>query len=137
LARLQSRFTFPASGRRYLDSAAPPSAWTAEPWAHDKAYLVLLLKDELEELGNNWVPDDLRLRASVNGVPKTVHAFKTRRTQSAGLARCYFIELRGEVRPEETNAIEVTLPIRQGLVFSGAYIDLPDQMPDGLPRNAP
>jgi hypothetical protein len=142
-ARVTAKFVFPEGGKQYLESAAPPAAWQSEPWAFDKAYLVLLLKDETDELNSNWAPDRLHLSGSgapplgqglsvlINGVPKTVHPFKTKRVQPDGLARCYFAELLGEVRPGQANEVEVTLPIRGGLVFSGAYLDLPDQVPLG------
>ena len=43
--------------------------------------------------------------------------------------------LTSKIAPDEAagapNEIELTLPIRSGLVFSGAYLDLPDQMPAG------
>ncbi len=140
--RAAAAFMFPASAKEHLDSSAPPSAWSAEPWAYDKAYLVLLLKDETDEVNSNWVPDKLhagapasqRLAVTVNGVPKSVYSFKTKRVQPEGLARCYFVELRGEVKPGLANDVEVVLPIRTGLVFSGAYVDLPDQAPLASPK---
>ena len=141
--RVSATFVFPEGGKQFLEATAPPAAWQVEPWAYDKAYLVLLLKDETDELNSNWVPDKLHLSGSgappvgkglsvaVNGVPKTVYAFKTKRVQPEGLARCYFVELRGEVKPDAGNKVEIALPIRRGLVFSGAYVDLPDQVPLG------
>ena len=98
------------------------------------------MKDETEELNNQWIPDKLpilrsnatqpeSLAVSVNGVPKAVHAFKTGRNQLEGLTRCYFVELAGETKAGQQNQVAIVLPIRTGLVFSGAYIDLPDQMP--------
>ena len=36
-----------------------------------------------------------------------------------------------KAKAEKPNDVEVVLPIRTGLAFSGAYIDPPDQMPDG------
>jgi hypothetical protein len=68
---------------------------------------------------------------SINGVHKTLRAFKTVRSQQEHLTRCYFVDLAGETKPGKKNEIQITLPIRTGLVFSGAYIDLPDQMPYG------
>ena len=143
-ATLRARFEFPTSGREYLSHSTPESSWTREPWGYEKAYLVFLLKNETGELNNNWVPDNLPVSASltssgqektfrviVNGVPKTVHALKTKRNQFEGSTRCYFVDLTGEVKPGETNEIEVTFPILTGLVFSGAYLDLPDQMSPG------
>ena len=129
------------AGQVYLSASAPESAWASEPWGHDKAYSVLLLKDETEELNSSWVPDNRFASNSsgpegtsgiaINGVRKTVYPLKTKRNQLKGSTRCYFVDLEGEVRPGETNEIEITLPIRTGLVFSGAYLDLPDQMPPG------
>ncbi len=142
-ARVAATFVFPEGGKQYLESAAPPQAWPSEPWAFDKAYLVLLLKDETDELNSNWVPDRLHLSGSgaspvgkglsvlINGVPKTVYPLKTKRVQPDGVTRCYFVELRREVKPGQANEVEVTLPFRTGLVFSGAYVDLPDQAPLG------
>ena len=100
------------------------------------------MKDETEELNNQWILDKLEilhsnaaqpesLAVSVNGVPKAVHPFKTGRNQLEGLTRCYFVELAGETKAGQQNQVAIVLPIRTGLVFSGAYIDLPDQMPTG------
>ena len=61
---------------------------------------------------------------------KTLHAFKTVRAQKEKLTRCYFIDLGGETKAGQANQVEIKLPIRVGLVFAGAYLDLPDQMPD-------
>jgi len=71
------------------------------------------------------------LSVTINGVSKTVHAFKTKRVQEPGVTRCYFVDLAGETRASQANSVEVTLPIRTGLVFSGVYVDLPDQVPLG------
>ncbi len=43
--------------------------------------------------------------------------------------RCYFLTLEGETIPGDKNAVEITVPIQRGLVLSGAYLDLPDQVP--------
>ena len=73
----------------------------------------------------------------VNGVPKTLHAFKTVNVQlqganqPEGVVRCFFVDLEGETQPGQSNQIEITLPIQTGLLFSGAYLDLPDQVPSG------
>lgn len=85
--------------------------------------------DEKKEANNNWVPDDLPVTASVNGVGKTVHAFRTGGNREKGLTRCFFIAIEGETKPGGSNAVEVSLPIQQGLVFSGAYLDLPTSRP--------
>ncbi len=142
---LRARFEFPSSGQSYLSQAVPESQWAKEPWAYDKAYLVLLLKDETEPLVQNWVPDNLAVAGSlsslaapkpasvlINGVPKTLHPFKTSHNQQEGLTRCYFADLEEETKAGQSNEVELTLPIRTGLVFSGAYLDLPDQMPFGI-----
>jgi hypothetical protein len=102
---------------------------------------VFLLKDETHEQNNNWVPDRLEIEAGapaagvpgvlVNGVAKTLHPFKTIRNQKPDLTRCYFVELTGEVKPGGPNDVQITLPVRTGLVFAGAYVDLPDQVPAG------
>jgi len=42
------------------------------------------------------------------------------------------VELTGEVKQGGSNDVQITLPIRTGLVFSGAYLDLPDQVPTGF-----
>jgi len=141
-ATLNSKFEFPANGGAYLSNSVSESAWAKDPWAYDKAYLVLLLKDETEDLHNNWIPDKLPIlrngatqpespSVSVNGVSKEIHPFKTGRNQLDNVTRCYFVGLAGETLPGKSNQIEVTLPVRTGLVFSGAYVDLPDQMPSG------
>ncbi len=151
---LKAGFEFPSGGESYLSQSVPEAAWVKEPWAYEKAYLVVLLKDETEELNDNWVPDKLpiprekgrssaiesdlsvssetgTMSALVNGVAKTLHPFKTRRRQNEGKTRCYFIDLGSETKPGQSNEVEVSLPIETGIVFSGAYLDLPDQMPPG------
>ena len=148
-ATLEASFDFPKDAGAYLTSKAAPAEWSADPWAFDKAYLVLLLKDETVEQNNQWVPDHLLthepsapsfefgvaaqpvpLTAIINGVPKNLYAFKTRRIQQQGVSRCYFASLDGETR-SGANQVSITLPIQRGLAFSGAYLDLPDQMPEG------
>ncbi|MGA2074460.1 MAG: hypothetical protein ABSH52_13245 [Terriglobia bacterium] len=148
-ATLESQFDYPQSGREWLSSPVPEAAWAKEPWAHDKAYLVFILKDENVEQNDQWVGDGLletkttspagevkftpteSLTAMVNGVPKALHPFKTLRTQERGKTRCYFASLDGETKPGPENRVSVMLPVDRGLVFAGAYLDLPDQMPDG------
>ena len=146
---LESSFDFPASGSDFLSHPAPESAWSREPWAYDKAYLVFLLKDENVAQNDQWVGDQLLrektttpsgeaksappepLTAVVNGVPKTLHPFKTLRNQEPGKTRCYFVSLGSETKAGSSNQVSLMLPIERGLVFAGAYLDLPDQMPDG------
>jgi|GEM_PF-2551578 len=135
-ATLQANFELPQSASKYLTSAAPESLWMESPWAYDKAYLVLLLKDENVEQNNQWLPDHLLagngpLTAWINGTPKTIYPFRTARNQQKGKARCYFVSLDNETKSGSSNEVRITLPIERGLVFSGAYLDLPDQMPDG------
>lgn len=147
---LGASFEFPKKDDEYLSNPAPESAWSLDPWAYDKAYLVLLLKDETVEQNNQWISDHLltekgtpppgeldtppppqSLTAIINGVPKALHPFKTRRNQQHGKTRCYFASLDGETKTGTSNRVTITLPIERGLVFSGAYLDLPDQMPNG------
>jgi hypothetical protein len=143
-ATLRASFQLLATAAPWLASSVPESAWSKEPWAYDKAYLVFFLKDETEELNNNWVLDKLQFQGSaggttpsetigvlINGVPKSLHAFKTERNQVKDKTRCYFVNLEGETKTGQNNEVEITLPIRTGLVFSGAYVDLPDQVPAG------
>jgi hypothetical protein len=130
-ATLRAEFQFPSTGKAYLSKFAAEPDLIKEPWNHAKAFLVLLLKDETKSLNNQWVPDDLLISARVNGIAKAVHAFKTGRMQEHAQTRCYFMTLEEETKPGEKNLVEVTLPIRRGLVFSGAYLDLPDQVPYG------
>ncbi len=148
-AQVQANFNFPQDCSRYISVSTPESAWLREPWAYDKAYLVFLFKDENVEQNNQWVPDHLfatketlpqgegtarppeALTGTINGVPKTLYPFMTGRNQVSGKTRCYFADLGNETRPGSPNAVEITLPIERGLVFSGAYLDLPDQMPYG------
>lgn len=148
-ATVEASFDFPQGDGKYLSDTTPESAWANHPWAYDKAYLVVLLKDENVEQNNQWVSDHLlgltekgppgeldaqqllSMTAVINGVPKTLHPFKTGRNQPAGKTRCYFASLDGETKSGSSNQVSVTLPIERGLVFSGAYLDLPDQMPDG------
>ena len=47
------------------------------------------------------------------------------------MTRCYVFDLEGETKPGEDNVVEISLPIERGLVLSGAYLDLPDQVPLG------
>jgi hypothetical protein len=148
-ATLESSFEYPASGGEFLSNPTPESAWSKEPWAYDKAYLVFIMKDENVEQNNQWVDDQLRgerrtpppgelsftpseyLTVIVNGTPKTLLPFKTLRVQVQGKARCFFVSLAGETKVGASNQVSVTLPVERGLVFSGAYLDLPDQMPYG------
>jgi hypothetical protein len=141
-ATLSSQFEYPAEGSSYLANLTQEAAWSKEPWAYEKAYLIFLMKDETQELNNQWIPDTLPIlrkgetqaespRILINGIAKSMHPFKTGRNQLEGLTRCYFAELAGETLPGKPNQVEITLPIRTGLAFSGAYIDLPDQMPAG------
>lgn len=146
---LGASFEFPQKGGEYLSNSTPESAWSQDPWAYDKAYLVLLLKDESVEQNNQWVSDHVMseetagpqreldrpsppasLTAIINGIPKILYPFKTRRNQPQGKTRCYFVSLGIETKSGSSNQVSVTLPIERGLVFSGAYLDLPDQMPN-------
>ena len=149
MATLQATFELPPSAGEYLSNSTPESAWANHPWAYDKAYLVVLLKDETVEQNNQWVSDHLLVQkgtapareldatqaqsmtAVINGVPKTLHPFKTGRNQPGGKTRCYFASLDQETKFGSSNQVSITLPIERGLVFSGAYLDLPDQMPGG------
>jgi hypothetical protein len=110
---------------------------------------VFLLKDETVEQNNQWVSDHLlaekrtpppgelspaqpeSLTATINGIPKTLHPFKTLRNQEQGKTRCYFASLGSETKVGSSNQVSLTLPVERGLVFAGVYLDLPDQMPDG------
>ena len=130
-ATVESGFEFPDRQRECLTASAPESDWSKEPWDFPKAYLLLLLEDETKQLNNRWLPDDLSITVWVNGASKAVHTFKTGRRQEKGRTRCYFVALSDESRPGSGNKVEVTLPVRRGLTFSGAYLDLPDQVPYG------
>jgi hypothetical protein len=83
-----------AMGAHDLNHSTPEGDWSAQPWAHNKAYLVFPIKDEMEESNNNWLPDGaLGLKSDrhpappgsfsvlVNGVARSVHEFKTKRQQ--------------------------------------------------------
>jgi hypothetical protein len=147
-ATLEASFQFPAGGGKLISNSTSESAWSKNPWAYDKAYLVFLLKDETVEQNDQWVADHLltekrtpppgeltstqpdSLIAMINGVPKTLHAFKTLRNQEQGKTRCYFASLNAETRLGASNQVGLMLPVKRGLVFAGAYLDLPDQMPD-------
>lgn len=130
-ATVQGSFEFPSSGQAALSAAVPDAAWSKEPWDYSKAYLVLYLKDETQDTNSNWVPDDLPITVAVNGVAKAIYTYKTSRRQEKGLTRCYFAALGGETQPGGSNTVEISLPAQRGLVFSGAYLDLPDQTPVG------
>jgi hypothetical protein len=146
---LGASFEFPQKDQQYLSNTASESAWSLDPWAYDKAYLVLMLKDETVEQNNQWISDNLlqekgipppgelditpspqSLIAMINGVPKALHPFRTKRNQQHEKTRCYFASLDGETKSGSSNQVSIRLPIQRGLVFSGAYLDLPDQMPD-------
>ncbi|HKW99260.1 MAG TPA: hypothetical protein VJN43_16085 [Bryobacteraceae bacterium] len=136
-ATLHATFEFPAAAKPYLANSTPEAEWSREPWAYEKAYLVLLVKDENRELNDNWVSDKLPqllpigepMAVTVNGAPKSLQAFKTIRNQHENVTRCYFVSLDGETHAGASNEVRVTLPIQRGLTFSGAYVDLPDQVP--------
>ncbi|MCC6124012.1 MAG: hypothetical protein IT426_03550, partial [Pirellulales bacterium] len=139
-AALKSQFPYPVGGGEYLTQSVPEADWQKDPWAYDKAYLVLHFKNEERNLNDHWVSDALfndgnQTGVRVNGVDKPVFAFKTKRNQDergwAGQTRCYFVELAAETKAGASNEIEITLPVIAGMTFKGAYLDLPDQMPLG------
>ena len=139
--RVKSSFSYPTSAGAWLAKTAPEPDWKKEPWAYDKAYLVLLLNDESRDLVNCWISDTLFAPATkdasapvwlrINGTPKELVPFRTGRNQISGATRCFFASLADETKPGTANEVEMLLPIRSNLVFSGAYLDLPDQMPAG------
>ena len=152
-ATLRAQFSFSPDAAGYLNSATPESEWSVQPWAYDKAYLVLILKDEERPQNDNYVAAKLHVMSApasntvtnvpavkINGVSKTLYLFEittgraSERNQANDLARCFFVDLEGETKPGPSNTVEITLPIRKGLVFKGAYLDLPDQMPYGSSR---
>ncbi len=158
---LKATFKYPEGRASDLSRSVADSVWSKEPWAYDKAYLVFQVQDETETSMANFVPNDL-LNVSktstggtsdfgqtggasaggvkVNGVYKTLHSFQVvpgLRGGKEGFTRCFFVDLDGEVKPGEDNDVEIVLPIQRGLVFSGAYLDLPDQMPLSLPAEHP
>lgn len=145
-AILRSHFGYPANAGALLSSDEPQSA-IKEPWAFNRPYLVLTLKYEHAAIQDHWVPDGIALGVAkdaagtpmtvrVNGVDRRVYAFKTERNQDKDVSRCFFVFLGNEAKPGAVNDVEVTMPIRSGYTFAGAYVDLPDQMPYGeLPQN--
>ena len=140
-ATFETQFAFPAKEAESLRQSNSEALWSKDPWAFDQAYLVLLLKDETQEALVSDVPDDMvsgskqpPIRISINGVEKTVRPFVTGRGVRPHRTRCYFVGLSGEVETGKENKVEITLPIRTGLVFAGAYVDTPDQMPFTLPE---
>jgi hypothetical protein len=142
---LKSQFQFPSGGGEYLTQSVPEANWQKEPGSYDKAYLVLFFKDERMELNDHWIPDSLYSSKAladgaglrINGVPKRIIPFKTKMNQLPDLARCYFAELSAETKPGAVNEIEIVIPPQNGLMFSGAYLDLPDQMPLGEDPSKP
>ncbi|HEV2379835.1 MAG TPA: hypothetical protein VG206_08570 [Terriglobia bacterium] len=76
----------------------------------------------------------------INGVQKTLYPFEittgraSERNQANDLGRCFFVDFEGETKLGPSNTVEITLQIRNGLVFKGAYLDWPDQMPYGSSR---
>ncbi|MCC6124013.1 MAG: discoidin domain-containing protein [Pirellulales bacterium] len=139
VAFLKSQFAYPAGGGEYLSKSVPEAQWQKEPWAYDKAYLVLHFKDENRELNDHWIANALYGRNTragaapvrINGVSKPVFSFGTGRNQIRGMTRCYFVELSSETKAGASNEVEVAVPVNAGLTFGGAYLDLPDQMPLG------
>ena len=132
-AHLRSHFEYPASAAALLASEASSAKWSIEPWAFDKAYLVLYLKSEKSTLANNWIPVDLPVDVMINGAKKKAYPFLTTRTQEKDMTRCFFVSLDSETKTDQKNQIDINLPILQGLTFSGAFLDLPTQMPQLLP----
>lgn len=137
---LKGKFYLPKGTDRYLTSIVEKELWQSNPWAYDKAYAVIILKNDVSDIRYNWIRDDLRIKVRINGVDKDVVSFRTSRNQKSGLCRCYFSDIAREAKTGQWNKIELTLPqyfewikIRQGLTFKGIYIDLPDQMPYVLP----
>jgi hypothetical protein len=147
---LRAQFNFPVDDARFPKSRTPQSKWSARPWAYAKAYLVFVFKNEKQPQNDNYVPDKLQVisgaagntltgvpAVNVNGVSKTLHPFSittgwaSERNQAKDLARCFFVDLAGETKPGGENTVEITAPFRNGMVFRGAYVDLPDQMPFG------
>jgi len=142
VVELMSQFTLPGnSGIFMTDSASTDAIEIRDPWAYDKAYLVFLMQDEKFNSYENWIPDNLSVRnnsgkdepifITINNVKRKLIPFKTVRNQRANLTRCYYLPVtRQECKAIGVNNITISLPKRRGIVFSGAYIDLPDQMPD-------
>lgn len=52
---LRPQFSFTRDAAGYLNSATPESEWSVQPWAYDKAYLVLIRKDEERPQNDNYV----------------------------------------------------------------------------------
>jgi hypothetical protein len=140
-AVLKAKFQYPANAGGCLAQSVPEAQWQKEPWAFNKAYLVLHLKDESRNPNDLWVSDALfnakdLTGVRINGVSKPVVAYKTKRNQDecghAGQTRCFFVELAQETKVGAPNDIEIAVPVVAGLTFGGAYLDLPDQMPRGV-----
>jgi hypothetical protein len=144
---LKSQFTLPDNSEIFMtDSASTDAIEIRDPWAYDKAYLVFLMQDEKFNSYENWIPDNLTFKnekseqepvyVTINNIKRVLVPFKTVRNQREKLTRCYYLQLtKQESRTTEVNKINIVLPKRNGLVFSGAYIDLPDQMPDLPDKN--
>jgi hypothetical protein len=145
--RVKSSFSYPASARAWLTNSAAEAEWSKEPWAHDKAYLVLLFNEENRDPLDLWVNSRLFVAPAnanpapewvrINGIPKAVVPFQTARAQEPNVARCFFVSLGEETKLGEANEVEVLVWLQSQLIFSGAYLDLPDQMPEGDGESAP
>ena len=132
---LKGKFYLSEKVERYLRSVVRKELWQKNPWAYDKAYGVIILKNDVSDIRYNWIRDDLRIKVRINGVDKDVVPFKSPRNQRPNLCRCYFFDIAREAKVSQWNEIELTLPkIRQGLTFKGIYIDLPDQIPYVIPE---
>jgi len=136
---LSSEFHLPRETLPATRALISHGLWEAEPWAYAKAYLVLILKNNLGHVRNVWIQDNLEIGMNVNGKGKRVVPIRTCRPGHfpADLCRGYFTDLSLEARAGEQNSLEITLPrFKQGIVFGGVYVDLPDQMPPMLPPEA-
>ena len=133
---LKGKFYLAKEVERYLRYAVKKDLWQNNPWAYDKAYIVVILKNDISDIRYNWIRDDLNMKVRINGIDKDIIPFKSAlRNQKPKLCRCYFSDITREAQADQWNEIELTLPkMRQGLTFKGIYIDLPDQVPYGLPE---
>ena len=131
---LSSQFHLPPESQTPVRALVRSALWEEEPWAYGKAYLVLLLRNNLGHVRNRWIQDNQEIGARINGVGKCVVPVRIPRHHKEGFCGAYFTDLAYEALPGEENTVEITLPkFKQGIVFAGAYVDLPDQMPATLP----
>ena len=133
----QSKFFLEAEDAKYLSSTVDEALWQKNPWAYEKLYALIILRNDTSLIGNGHLPNDMDIRLKINGIEKTAAPFMVpcgSFDKPQPWCRCYFTDITSEAKSSQPNELELALPrIRQGLTFKGVYIDSPEQMPYALP----